>query len=206
MKLLAKVILKIWGWKLNGIIPPGVPKCVVIAAPHTSNIDFFIGRLAYFAIGVHLNFLIKKEVFVFPFGTILKAWGGIAVDRGKRNNMIGQVVDLFNNADSIYVLITPEGTRKLSKRWKKGFYHIAQQAKVPIALGYADYAKKEAGVGPVIYPSGDYEKDLKIIQDFYRDKTAKHPEMFNLTTKTELKTKTDDQDIKKMKNLYCNKT
>ncbi len=207
MKLLAKIILKVWGWKLNGIIPPGVNKCVVIAAPHTSNIDFFVGRLAYFAIGVKLTFLIKKEVFVFPFGSILRAWGGIAVDRGKRNNMIDQVVDLFNNSESIYVLITPEGTRKLAKRWKKGFYHIAQQANVPIALGYADYETKEAGVGPVIYPSGNYEKDLKIIQDFYRNKTAKYPEMFNLTPPKEPKQKKDDsQDVEKMKKLYCNKT
>lgn len=206
MKLLAKFILKIWGWKLNGIIPEGVHKCVVIAAPHTSNIDFFIGRFAYFAIGVKLKFLIKKEVFIFPFGPILKAWGGIAVDRGKKNNMIGQVVELFNNTDSLYVLITPEGTRKLSKRWKKGFYHIAQQAKVPIALGYADYRTKEAGVGPVIYPSGNYESDLKTIQDFYRDKTAKYPEMFNLSPQHNPKIKNDEADIKKIEKLYCNKT
>lgn len=183
MKLIAKIILKIWGWKLNGIIPPGVDKCVVIAAPHTSNLDFFIGRLAYFAIGVKIKFLIKKEVFTFPFGKIIKAWGGIAVDRGKKNNIVNQVVDYFNESESLYVLVTPEGTRKLSKQWKKGFYLIAEKAKVPIAFGYADYKKKEAGVGPVIYPSGDYEKDLKTIQDFYRDKTAKYPEMFNLTPK-----------------------
>ena len=206
LKIIARIILKIWGWKLNGIIPPGVNKCVVVAVPHTSNVDFFVGRLAYFAIGVKLTFLIKKEVFVFPFGGILRAWGGIAVDRGKNNNMIDQVVELFNQNDSLYVLITPEGTRKLAHRWKKGFYHIALQANVPIAMGYADYAKKEAGVGPVIYPSGNYEEDLKIIQDFYRNITARYPEKFNLTPKKEVKSQDDKQDIEKMKKLYCNKT
>lgn len=206
MKLIAKIILKIWGWKLNGIIPPGVDKCVVIAAPHTSNVDFFVGRLAYFAIGVKLTFLIKKEVFVFPIGGILRAWGGIAVDRGKNNNMIDQVVELFNQTDSLYVLITPEGTRKLSNRWKKGFYLIAQRANVPIAMGYADYAKKEAGVGPVIYPSGNYEEDLKIIQDFYRHITARYPENFNLTPQKEIKPNENKQDVEKLKKLYCNKT
>ncbi len=183
MKLLSKFVLKIWGWKIHGIIPPGIEKCVVIAAPHTSNWDFFIGRFAYFAIGVKIKFLIKKEVFFFPLGPILRAWGGIAVDRGKQNNIVGQVVDHFNKSESLYVLITPEGTRKLNKRWKKGFYHIAEKANVPIAFGYADFKKKEAGVGLVIYPCGDYKKDLKIIQDFYRDKAAKYPEQFNLTPK-----------------------
>ncbi len=206
MKLIARIILKLWGWKLQGIIPQGIKKCVIIAAPHTSNVDFFIGRLAYFAIGVKIKFLIKKEVFVFPLGPILKAWGGIPVDRGKRNNIVDEVVKLFNSTDSAYVLITPEGTRKLAKRWKKGFYFIAQQAQVPIALGYADYAKKEAGVGSVINPSGNYEKDLKIIQDFYRDKTARHPEKFNLTpAPTSVKAKKPD-DIEHLKKLYCNKT
>jgi 1-acyl-sn-glycerol-3-phosphate acyltransferase len=184
LKLIAKFILKIWGWKIHGIIPPGVKKCIIIAAPHTSNWDFFIGRFAYFAIGVKVKFLIKKEVFVFPIGPIVKAWGGIAVDRGKRNNIVQQVVSIFNNSESLYFLITPEGTRKYSARWKKGFYLIAEQANIPIALGYADFKKKEAGIGPVIYPSGDYDKDLKIIQDFYRNITAKYPENFSLTPKS----------------------
>ncbi|MCP4551708.1 MAG: acyltransferase [Bacteroidetes bacterium] len=186
MKIFAKIILKLWGWKIHGIIPQNLKKCIIMAAPHTSNLDFFVGRLAYAAIGVDIKFLIKKELFIFPIGGILRTWGGgIAVDRGKRTNVVEQIVAIFDNADSIYVMITPEGTRKYSARWKKGFYLISEKANVPIALGYADYAKKEAGVGPVIYPTGDYEADLKIIQDFYRDKTARHPENFNLTPKKE---------------------
>lgn len=200
MKLLAKLILKIWGWKIYGIIPAGLKKCIIVAAPHTSNLDFFVGRLAYFAIGVDVKFLIKKEVFVFPIGGIIRAWGGIAVDRGKRTNVVDQIVNIFDKAESIYVLITPEGTRKYSAKWKKGFYLIAEKANVPIALGYADYLKKEAGVGPVIYPSGDYEADLKVIQDFYRNKTARHPEKFNLSPKNEDDSSNTGDDTDKMKN------
>ena len=53
---------------------------------------------------------------------------------------------------------------------------VAQQAGVPIILGFLDYKHKIAGVGPVVYPSGDYEADLEKIKAFYRDKTAKYPE------------------------------
>ncbi len=182
-KFLSNIILKLWGWKIFGVIPPGIKKCVILAAPHTSNYDFFIARLAYFVIGVNVKFLIKKEVFKFPFGRIFKAWGGIPIDRSKRNNMIEYVSGLFSKYDSLYIVITPEGTRSLVRKWKKGFYYIAQNAKVPIALGYIDYGKKEGGLGPLIYPSGDFEKDFKTITDFYKTKTAKHPEKFNLSQK-----------------------
>ncbi|MEA2022529.1 MAG: lysophospholipid acyltransferase family protein [Candidatus Caldatribacteriota bacterium] len=182
MKLLAKLILRLWGWKINGCIPPNVNKCIIVAAPHTSNYDFIIGRLAYSSMGIKANFLIKKEVFKFPFSGMFKAMGGIPVDRGKRNNMIGQIAGLFDKHESLYVVITPEGTRKLVRKWKKGFYLIAQKANIPIALGYINYAKKEGGVGPVIIPTGDYNKDLITIQDFYRDITPRHPAKFNLSS------------------------
>lgn len=189
MKFLAKIILRIWGWKIYGCIPPNVNKCIIVAAPHTSNYDFIIGRLAYSSMGIKANFLIKKQIFKFPFSGIFKAMGGIPVDRGKRNNMIDQIAGMFDNSESLYVVITPEGTRKLVKKWKKGFYFIAQKANIPIALGYIDYAKKEGGVGPVITPSGDYNKDMITIQDFYRDKTARHPEKFILSREVQMRRK-----------------
>ncbi|MCK4361607.1 MAG: lysophospholipid acyltransferase family protein [Bacteroidales bacterium] len=188
-KFISKIILKLWGWKIFGVIPPGIKKCVILAAPHTSNYDFFIARLAYFVIGVNVKFLIKKEVFKFPFGRIFKAWGGIPIDRSKKNNMVEYVSGLFSKYDSLYIVITPEGTRSLVHKWKKGFYFIAQNAKVPIALGYIDYGKKEGGLGPLIYPSGDFEKDFKTITDFYKTKTAKHPEKFNLSPENLKKSK-----------------
>ena len=101
--------------------------------------------------------------------------------RGKKNNLIDEVVRLFDEAESLVVVITPEGTRRLVRQWKKGFYLIAMAAKVPIALAYIDYANKKGGVGPILYPSGDYEKDMAFINEFYHDKTGKHPEKFNLS-------------------------
>ena len=181
MKFLSRIILRLWGWKINGCIPPDVKKCIIIVAPHTSNYDFIIGRLAYFSLGIKARFLIKKEVFVFPISGLLKAMGGIPVNRGKRNNMVDNIAEMFEKSESLYVVITPEGTRKLVRKWKKGFYFIAQKANIPISLGYMDYAKKEGGVGPLIIPSGDYKKDLTEIENFYKTMTPCHPEKFNLS-------------------------
>ncbi|MBP6870761.1 MAG: lysophospholipid acyltransferase family protein [Bacteroidales bacterium] len=180
LALFAKALLKIMGWRITGVIPPGTKKCIIAVAPHTSYWDFVIGRLAYWVMGIKASFLIKKEVFRFPFKFLLLSMGGIPVDRGRSSKMVEQVAEQFRKADSLYIVITPEGTRKPVRNWKKGFYYIAMQAQVPIALGYLDYARKEGGVGKVIFPNGDYDSQLKEIKEFYRSMTPKHPEKFIL--------------------------
>jgi len=179
-KLLARFCLRLFGWHIHNVIPVGTKKAVIIAAPHTSNWDFFIGRFAYWAVGVDIQFLIKKEAFKFPYAGLLKMAGGIPVDRSKNNKMVEQITEMLNQSETFFIMITPEGTRKPNPHWKKGFYHIAMAAGVPIAIGYLDYAKKEGGIGKMFYPTGDYDKDIKEIKDFYRDKTARHPERFAL--------------------------
>ncbi len=120
-------------------------------------------------------------MFVFPIGSLLKWFGGIPVDRKKTSKMVDYVAGLFNKYDSLFITITPEGTRKLNTHWKKGFYYIALRANVPIALGILDYKKKEGGIGKIFEPSGNFEDDFKMIQDFYRGRGARHPENFNLS-------------------------
>jgi len=182
MRILSIIILKLFGWKVVGKLPEGFNKFIMIEAPHTSNLDFIIGRMAFYKLGIQAKFLIKYELFKFPLGGILKALGGIPVNRTRKNNMVDQVCDLFEKNDALAIIITPEGTRKYNANWKKGFYHIAERANVPVILGFVDYAKKEGGIGPVVYPKmGNYEEDLKYIQDFYRDKTARFPEKYNLS-------------------------
>lgn len=181
MKYIAKAILWIMGWKIVGKIPEDIKKCVIMAAPHTHNMDFFIGRLAYWALDVPVKFLIKKEAFQNPMGGLLKKAGGISVDRQKNNNLVEGVAALFNEYEVLNVIITPEGTRKLSMQWKRGFYYIALKANVPLVLGFADYGNKTCGFGPVIYPSGDYDADYKLMEEFYKSKTARIPAFFNLS-------------------------
>lgn len=181
MRRLAYWILRMMGWRVTHPMPHGVEKAVIIMAPHTSNWDFVFGRLGFLSHGVKPVIMIKKESFFFPLGILLRALGAIPVDRGFSTGTIKKVTNLMAKTDNFYLLITPEGTRKLAKNWKKGFYFMAQQTKVPIIMGFLDYKTKTGGMGPVLYPSGDYSADLKIIQEFYKDKQARHPENFNLS-------------------------
>jgi len=177
----AKFILKLFGWKVVINIPPDVKKCVVMMAPHTSNWDFLIGFLGFMSIGVDSKYLIKKEAFVFPLGKILLAVGAIPVDRKASTNIVLQVGEMFKKTDSLFITITPEGTRSLSRNWKRGFYYIAENARVPVVFGFLDYKNKVGGIGGMITPTGDYDADLKKIEAFYSDKTAKYPAKFSLS-------------------------
>ena len=149
-------------------------------APHTSNWDFFLGWLGFSILGLKAKYLIKKEVFFFPLGYLFRKVGGIPVNRG-HNSVILQVGELFKNSEKLIITVTPEGTRALNLNWKRGFYYIAQNAKVPLVFGYLDYKTKTGGLGPVLNITGDYASDLAVIENFYKTKTAKFPANFNLS-------------------------
>jgi len=181
MFYLARFIFFIKGWKVKGAIPEAMKKCVIIQAPHTSMRDFFVGWLASKIMKVKFRFMIKKEAFIFPLAGIIKSMGGIPVDRSRSQGTVKQIVDVFNNAETLFLIITPEGTRRYTDKWKKGFYYIAQQAKVPVLLGFIDYKNKICGIGGQLQPSGNFKEDFKIIENFYRGMPARYPEKFNLT-------------------------
>lgn len=188
MKRIAGLLLKIMGWRITHPMPEGITKAVVTMAPHTSNWDFVFGRLGFASQGVTPRTIIKKESFFFPLGIVLRALGAIPMNRGFSTGTVKKITEMMEESDNFFLIITPEGTRKLSKNWKKGFYFVASQARVPIILGFLDYKTKTGGMGPVIYPSGNYEEDLKIIEDFYKDKQPKYPELFNLSPQNRPKT------------------
>jgi len=127
-----------------------------------------------------INYLAKKELFKFPLKGLLKATGGIPVIRSKSQNLVEAIVEKFNQSDQLYLMIPAEGTRKWVEKWKSGFYYAALGANVPILMGYLDYKNKESGFGPVLYPSGDIEKDLAVIREFYSKMTGKNHELFNI--------------------------
>ena len=87
MKHIARLILKIFGWKLKGGLPAD-KKAVVISVPHTSIMDFIWGKLTFISQGVPTYILMKKEFFFFPLGPILRALNVIPVDRGNKENHI----------------------------------------------------------------------------------------------------------------------
>ena len=177
-RLLSKLLFKLNGWKIVG--PNSYPKkCLVIAAPHTSNWDFFIGRSYAYVIGGKPRYLVKSELFLPVLGTFIKLNGGIPVYRKAKNNVVEQVVDMFENAIQLHLGIAPEGTRRKVAKWKTGFYHITSRAKVPLLLFAMDYKKKEVGVIAELMITGDFEKDMLLIQQQYTNVTGKIPENYN---------------------------
>jgi len=173
------IYTKILGWKAV-VTVPYYDKCVICAAPHTSNLDLFIGKLFYGAIGGKTSFMMKKEWFFFPLGLIFKAVGGIPVNRGRNTSLVDQMATLFAKRKKFHLAITPEGTRKANPNWKKGFYYIALKAQVPILLIGIDYLTKTITAGKIVFPSGDIEKDMYEIKSYYKDFRGKHPENFAL--------------------------
>lgn len=147
-------------------------------APHTSNWDFYIGMLGFWAIGVKAKMLIKKEAFKPGIGILLKKLGGIPVDRSQNNNLTEKNAQYFKKNKEMIILFTPEGTRSYNEKWKKGFYYLAKSADVPIILGYMDYKNKIGGFKSDFVPTWDEEKDFQTIKDFYKQFTPKHPENF----------------------------
>jgi 1-acyl-sn-glycerol-3-phosphate acyltransferase len=180
MKWLCRLYLKIIGWKIGNTLDPSVKKCVMVGAPHTSNLDYPIALATLYASGVHVRYLAKNSLFKFPLGILMRVTGGIPVDRSKHTNMVDAMIAMFALNKTLVLLIPAEGTRSYVKEWKSGFYHTAVGAKVPIAMGYLDYGKKVAGFGDLFYPTGDYQKDLVEIKNFYRRFTARHPEKSSL--------------------------
>ena len=183
---LAQKTLKSLGWTFNNQMPADLQQCVMIAAPHTSNWDSLYTKLAFIVMDIPVKITIKDSYTKSPFGGLIRALGGVGIDRSPRQageerpSMVQAMADLFKTNPRMVMLVTPEGTRSRQPEWKSGFYHVAVAAGVPIALAYLDYAKKEAGVGKIVYPSGDMAKDLAEIMAFYAPIQGKHPENFSV--------------------------
>lgn len=171
---ISKTILRLFGWKIEMQLP-NEEKYLVIGAPHTSNWDFPLALLALSAMGLNYAWVGKHTLFRFPLGIFLRAIGGIPVDRHVRQGFIKQMIELFFSSPTLVLALAPEGTRSRTTYWKTGFYAIATEAAIPVALGYIDYQKKQLGIGATLYPSGKIEEDFSLLQQFYHDKTGKYP-------------------------------
>lgn len=182
-----KLIMKLFGWEIDKDFPKDLKRCVLIAAPHTSNWDFIFAIATFKIMGINIRFTIKDAWVKFPFGLLTKPLGAIAIDRSKRKegekrkSMVDYMIDLFSTNKDLVLIVTAEGTRKKVENWKTGFYHVAKNAHVPIALGYLDYEKKVAGIRKeLLYLTDSMEYDMNQIMEYYRNSIPKHPEDFML--------------------------
>lgn len=170
----SQMIFNAIGWKFIADVPP-TPKYLLIGAPHTSNWDFPLAVLIMARLGERLRWIGKDSLFHGIPGIAMKWMGGIPVERGARKNFVGQIVEIYNQSKQMVIAIAPEGTRTATDHWKTGFYHIARGANVPIAMGFADYAKKMCGVGGWFTPSENISADFDILRKFYSNVTGKYP-------------------------------
>jgi 1-acyl-sn-glycerol-3-phosphate acyltransferase len=175
-------LTKVLGWKINGEFP-NVKKSILLFAPHTSYYESVFGKLYFLEIGIKHTFLSKKELFFFPMSLIMKWYGSIPVHGVKGTNAIFQVAKMLDEAESLHIVLSPEGTMAKVTRWNKGFYYMACKAKVPILAGYLDFKKKEVGIKGVIENLDNINSVMQQINELYKDVTAKYPEKFSLDIK-----------------------
>jgi 1-acyl-sn-glycerol-3-phosphate acyltransferase len=177
IRYLSRLVFRFTGWKAVGAPPPGVPKYVMICAPHTSYWDGFWMLGCASLLGLDLRFLGKHQMFIGPMGWLMKSLGAVPVIRSKRQNTVQQAAAWFNANESFLLGVAPEGTRRLTLGWKTGFYWIAMEAKVPIVCAFIDYGTKTGGLlQGVIHPTGNIEADFEHIRKAYAGITPRYPE------------------------------
>ncbi|HSD60229.1 MAG TPA: 1-acyl-sn-glycerol-3-phosphate acyltransferase [Burkholderiales bacterium] len=169
-------LLALFGWTADIAWPPA-PRAVIVVYPHTSNWDFVVGIVARYAAGFPVQWVGKDSLFRGPFGTLLRSWGGIPVNRRQSTGFIGQLMEEFRRRSWMWVVFTPEGTRSYRDYWKSGFYYLALEAKVPVGLAYIDYKRRQVGLQSYIVLTGDVERDLDAMRAVYAGKVGKHPEL-----------------------------
>jgi 1-acyl-sn-glycerol-3-phosphate acyltransferase len=184
-----RLILRLIGWDVV-TPPPKDPKMVMMAAPHTSNWDTFLMLVAASVYRVRIRFLVKDTLFWWPMGPLLRAFGGIPIDRSGNLGLVEQAAQVLREADRMMLAVAPSGTRTRTERWRSGFYWIAVQAQVPLVCGILDYGRKRASFGPRIEVTGDIRRDMDAIRAAYEGVTGKDP-----SKQTPIRVKEEDEPV-----------
>ncbi len=175
-RLAAKALIGSLGWTPGGVVPTA-KKAVVIAAPHTSNLDGIMLVAFAWHFGVDIQFMVKDSVTKAPLvGSIVRGVGGVAIDRSQSKDVVSAMVQEFERREKLLLVVSPPGTRSRRKHWKSGFYWIAQRAGVPLVCSYLDYGKKEGGFGPAFEVTGDVKRDMDQLREFYDGVEGRYPD------------------------------
>lgn len=169
-----RLVLRLAGWRIEGGLP-AERRFVVIVAPHTSNWDFVVGVFAMFALGVGVHFIGKHTLFRGPLGPVMRWLGGTPVDRSASRGTVQQAAAEIRARDAYVLALSPEGTRRRVVEWKRGFYHIAVAAHVPVLAVWLDYSRRVVGIGAPVHPTGDADADIARLRAFYHAGMARYP-------------------------------
>ncbi len=173
-KAFARLLLRLARWRTVGQVPSSG---ILVGAPHTSNWDWVAMLLLMWSGGVPPRVLIKAEIMRTPLGPLLRANGGICLDRQNPGTVVRELLAEAKTGEPFLLIIAAEGTRKKRDHWKSGFYRIAQQTGLPISLGFIDGPTRTLGFGPSFRPSGDVVADMDRVRAFYSDKHGLHPQL-----------------------------
>ncbi|MBV6393050.1 MAG: hypothetical protein KPEEDBHJ_02280 [Anaerolineales bacterium] len=174
LRFISNTIMRFAGWRVEGQLPD-LPKFVIIGAPHTSNWDFLLFLGIIFRLKADVRYMGKAELFNNPFGWFFYWCGGVPVDRKKSTGLVDQMVEACNKSKKFILVIAPEGTRYHVNEWKRGFYHIAQKANIPIVMAKVDGTHKTAWVGELFQTTEDIEADMAAIQAAFHGMSGINP-------------------------------
>jgi len=177
LRRLAKLALRLLGWRVRGELPDAA-KFVIVVAPHTSNWDFIVGFLAYLALDLEAAWFGKASIFVWPFGPILRRFGGLPIRRGASENVVDRSIAESQQRSQFVLALAPEGTRRRVRTWRSGFYYIALGAGLPIVAASLDFAKREIEVGPTYQPTGNYAADMARLLARFERVASKYPALY----------------------------
>lgn len=175
MRWLSYKVFTALGWQIEGELPD-IPKMVVVGAPHTSNWDFFIFLAVIYHFDIKVKFLGKHTLFRWPFGWMFRKVGGIPVDRSKSGGVVGQVRTAFDAAESMILVVAPEGTRRAQRSWKSGFVEIAETADVPVVFAGVDGPTRTVHIGQAERVGPDRSEFMNRARAFYADLRGLRPE------------------------------
>ena len=165
------------GWRIDGITPTET-RCVLIAAPHTSNWDFPLMLLYAASFRLKISWLAKHSLFTFPLGWLMRRLGGIPVYRHQSGNLVEALVERFESQEHFVLVVPAEGTRDYTQFWKSGWYHIARGANVPVLPTFLDYLHKRGGFASPLHPTGDLARDMEYLRAVYAPMQGLHAERF----------------------------
>ena len=182
LRLISNAIMRLVGWRVEGTLPD-LPKYIIIGAPHTSNWDFLLFLGVIFNLKADVRYMGKAELFRSPFGWFFYWCGGIPVDRKKSSGLVEQTVEACNRSERFIMTIAPEGTRHGVKEWKRGFYHIAKGAGIPVVMAIVDAKRKSMRVGQIFHLTDDMEADIKTVQSYFDGMIGINPNKKYITLK-----------------------
>ena len=173
----ARWLLHRLGWQIEGVRPEH-QRCVLIAAPHTSNWDLPLMLAFAAAFNIKITWMAKHSLFFPPLSWLLRAMGGTPIVRHENRNIVDAMAETQQNSSQMILVVPTEGTRERAEYWKSGFYHIASKAGVPIVPTYLNFASKRGGFGPALTPTGNMAEDMQYFRDFYAGMEGKFPGQF----------------------------